>query len=267
MTDASSPPDSPIADEGLRCLECDYNLTGLAGSICPECGTEIYWKEVKAHRDALLSQTVPLNATYWDSWPLPLKPIGFVATALEAAFLPWRFAAKMPLCPRLDMALAFAGICLIVGTGFGPFFLSAAGLIWTGAVCLHIRLQTALFSLVFRPPNLQKPRRFWLTVSCYTTYPVLLEVFSRDPPLIVPFGDKCNLWPFVLILGGAPSLLLSVLYVWWWLGLGVIVIVVTRMRTAFVPASALILLLAIPVITVLTSVVAFFVGGVTLLAP
>ena len=30
--------EAPPADEGLRCLSCDYNLTGLAGGACPECG-------------------------------------------------------------------------------------------------------------------------------------------------------------------------------------------------------------------------------------
>ncbi|NOS99213.1 MAG: hypothetical protein HOP29_01135 [Phycisphaerales bacterium] len=30
-----------VEESGLRCLECDYNLTGLSGSRCPECGWEI----------------------------------------------------------------------------------------------------------------------------------------------------------------------------------------------------------------------------------
>ena len=29
---------SAAEDSGLRCLECDYNITGLQGSRCPECG-------------------------------------------------------------------------------------------------------------------------------------------------------------------------------------------------------------------------------------
>lgn len=31
----------PVEDTGSRCLECDYNLTGVVGARCPECGWEI----------------------------------------------------------------------------------------------------------------------------------------------------------------------------------------------------------------------------------
>ncbi|HEY3246527.1 MAG TPA: NUDIX hydrolase [Phycisphaerae bacterium] len=30
-----------LADTGLRCPECDYNLTGVQGAVCPECGRKI----------------------------------------------------------------------------------------------------------------------------------------------------------------------------------------------------------------------------------
>jgi hypothetical protein len=35
-----------MENAALRCLNCDYNLTGLTGAVCPECGGTIDWDVV-----------------------------------------------------------------------------------------------------------------------------------------------------------------------------------------------------------------------------
>ena len=41
----------PVIDQGWRCLRCEYNLTGLAGDTCPECGERIDWDTVREAAD------------------------------------------------------------------------------------------------------------------------------------------------------------------------------------------------------------------------
>src|SRR5262245_29229040 len=39
---AASAPDSLVVEDGMTCLACGYNLTGLSpGGVCPECGESI----------------------------------------------------------------------------------------------------------------------------------------------------------------------------------------------------------------------------------
>lgn len=46
MVQKASQSTPPTTDSGFRCLECGYNLTGLLGSICPECGREVDWARI-----------------------------------------------------------------------------------------------------------------------------------------------------------------------------------------------------------------------------
>jgi hypothetical protein len=77
-------------DEGLRCLACGYNLTGLADERCPECG-EVF--DPEALRAALSGRTAPVPG--WDdgsaSWP-----VAFVNTCLLTWISPTRFGRQFP---------------------------------------------------------------------------------------------------------------------------------------------------------------------------
>ena len=42
VTESTGAEAPPLKDEDLRCVRCEYNLTGLTSSVCPECGSA--WK-------------------------------------------------------------------------------------------------------------------------------------------------------------------------------------------------------------------------------
>lgn len=99
---------SPAIDEGLTCLKCEYSLAGLTGQRCPECGVQIDWEETRTIHERERRR----RGTYWERWPWYLKPLGFVATAIQMACVPWVFAKQLPARPRIKWALVFAAICL-----------------------------------------------------------------------------------------------------------------------------------------------------------
>ena len=60
------------SDEKLFCPKCDYNLTGLAGRICPECGSEVDREQLRA---ALAVGLVPMMP--WDLATVSSKKIDY----------------------------------------------------------------------------------------------------------------------------------------------------------------------------------------------
>lgn len=210
------------SDSGLYCPRCEYNLTGLTESRCPECGTTINWDAVRRARDAEARRT----GTCWERWPWQLKPVGFLATAFQAALLPWVFARQVPSRPRLLSAFAFLAVCMVAGSLVAAHFSTGQRDIcmWVVGVGSHVLLQTFVFGLALPLPRLKRPFRFWLAVTCYTSYPLLLEGLDA-PPYILPFHKESNLWPFARFYGNGTALLTSIVYYVWWVGLAVIAFV------------------------------------------
>ncbi len=239
-----------VADSGLFCRECDYNLTGLTGGRCPECGTDLDWDDLRRERERQARGI----GIHWEHSRWYLRPIGFIATALQAALLPWILADGIPAHPRCLPALAFLATCIGVGSlaalGMGSDL--AKILAWNIGVLCQVTLQTFLFGLILRPGGTRRPYRFWLIATSYTSYPLMLEGLS-SPPFI--FDGSSNIWPFSFLLGngswgppwsGDPAVLTSLLYHLWWAGLATVAAKRLPRRSRW---RAGLVLLAIPAMT------------------
>jgi hypothetical protein len=193
-------PAPPVTDQRLYCPSCEYNLTGLTRPECPECGRVVDWEAARRIRRQELGEV----ATAWERWPWYAKPPAFVITALHCAFLPWSFARRLAFRPRLAWPLIFGVICLVWIALWGPErWYVAAG------VLAQILLQVVVFSALFPLPRRRFPVRYWLAVSCYTSYPVLIEALAGGPAFLLielppttwPPDAESSVWPFSLVSG------------------------------------------------------------------
>ena len=182
------PPRSAPADSGLRCPECEYNLTGLTRPRCPECGTTFDWDEVRqaaANRPLIAFE----RARRWRKLP------AFFVTWATILFAPWIFARQIVAHVDWRHALAFAGICF-AGTSLAYLF----GLdldfqaTWLLTALIYILLQMLWLSAL-SPAGWRKLRqtlRFWLLAGCYTSAVMLTEIVHGPPPLFLE-----ELWSFI----------------------------------------------------------------------
>ncbi len=121
--DSNPPLRSPVRDEGLRCLKCDYNLTGLPSGLCPECGQAFDVDELRRE----LTGGVPRPVPIWDEPQRFGRPEAFVRTALRVWLRPDRFASTFPRTCSAGTPLAFSLTChaLAYLTGVAVAFLPA----------------------------------------------------------------------------------------------------------------------------------------------
>ena len=252
MNTSSQP--APIADEGLRCLTCDYNLTGLTSDRCPECGTVVDWPAVREARD---SADLP-RGTCWERWPWYLKPAAFVVTACQAAFMPWVVARQLKDRPSPVASLTFLVICMLACIGVGTLTVwsggdhGAAGAWMTGVVC-QVILQTLLFGLVLSLRRIRFPVRFWLAVTAYFSYPLLVELWVGIPMI----GPHSTVWPFPAGQLGH-QLGPTILFYWWWVGLAVIAFVRVPRRIWW---RTVLVILAVPLLACGSTIVGCELGG------
>jgi len=240
-----------ITDEGLRCLNCDYNLTGLTSERCPECGEVVNWSAVRAARDGEDLR----SGTCWERWRWYLKPAAFVVTAVQTAVVPWIVARQVRPRPNPGLSLVFIAVCLAAFTRPWHHSLDddiAPMLIGIGC---QIILETDLFWALLPVARSSRSWRFWLAVAAYTSYPLAVEgVLNLQPPLV--FLDACNVWPFLHgHLAYDPGT--SVLFHLWWVGLAIIMFVrVSRGYRWRIPIAVL----AIPILTSVSGYTGCYLG-------
>ena len=75
---ADLPASSSTSLDGLRCLTCGYELTGLIGQKCPECGSPIDPLAIQSHQSA------------WRRWLIAAIPM-FIAYYAPYGWLLWLY--------------------------------------------------------------------------------------------------------------------------------------------------------------------------------
>ena len=178
MQRMGNPPPVPTDDQGLRCLMCGYNLTGIDSARCPECGAVLDWSAV---RDAAAGRLGP--ATPWDR-PGGGWVRGFLTTAALAAFTPWKLADRFPARHDAKRAWGYTFWCGLLGVGgvvvtetacqgshpdvfgVGALFLVAMALFAGMAVCES--LTAVWLASLLRPARVERPYHFWRGIAHYT---------------------------------------------------------------------------------------------------
>lgn len=166
-----------------RCPNCEYNLTGLTESRCPECGEPFDWEQV------IRQAANPVTIAFERSRGVA-RVCGFVLTWATVLFAPWVFARQ--ICARVSLAagMVFAAVCCVPVTARSTWdldLLSYAA--WMTTIFLHILAQAALLTIL--DPNVRREGRralrFWIAVGGYTTAVVVTECYE-GPPFLDPKG-------------------------------------------------------------------------------
>lgn len=196
-------------DSRLRCPECNYNLTGLTQSRCPECGSTFDWDEVRQARDRA-PRIAFERARGWR------KAGAFFATWATVLLTPWIFARQITVCFSVRNALFFGALCFLpvtaryVADGSGDW---ETYFPWVLTAVFYVLIQAALM-IVVDPTGWREPRatfKFWLAVGGYTTAIVATECWQAAPVLMLsdvfgwvrrvavtgePFSELYNLMGF-----------------------------------------------------------------------
>ena len=231
-----------MADEQAStpfCIQCDYNLTGLTGDICPECGWRIDWALAALDEEGRRPGTPAHRARGW-------RRIGAtLVTILLMLFAPWRFAKQLrhdeSLMPALWTALvSFAILVAVVGIPrFGDFrkcaeiFTLYSVTVAAVILCQSLCFSTLHFDRLRRRTRWRARFRMWLSVSLYST------CFVASWPIVegMPYADFSSSSFYIPFVGGSGSLFapnaklgVTIITYWWWLILAVILLVRNRPR-------------------------------------
>ena len=231
-----------MADEQTAtpfCIQCEYNLTGLTGDVCPECGWQIDWVLAALDEEGRRPGTPAHRARGWRRIDATL------VTVLLMLFAPWRFARQLrndeSLMPALWTALlSFAIFLAAVGIPdsddlreFGMYVTIFGSAVATVVLCQSLCFSTMHYDRHRRRTRWGARFRMWLSVSLYSNCFVASWPIVEGQPY-ADFSSASFYIPFVGSSGGLftrnPDLGVTIITYWWWLILAVMLLVRNRPR-------------------------------------
>ncbi len=231
-----------MADEQTAtpfCIQCEYNLTGLTGDICPECGWQIDWVLAVLDEEGRRSGTPAHRARGWRRIDATL------VTVLLMLFAPWRFARQLrhdeSLMPAACTALiSFAIFFAIEGIPrsndlpvIAERFTRSAGAVVAVVLCQSLCFSTLHYDRLRRRTRWCSRFRMWLSVSLYATCFVATWPIVGEPPY-ADFSSANFYIPLIAGSGGmfasTPEVGVTIITYWWWTISAVMLVVRNRPR-------------------------------------
>lgn len=257
------PSATPGADSGLRCPQCEYNLTGLTENRCPECGEAFDLEEL---RRVFGVQPEPIAG--WDDRGTTSMLIAFFRVCRMTWFHPATFARHFPWAFDLASAVRFGAIARVAAIApvvafrllglcvtAKPLSRALVELIFSSVLfALGVALASlcceailaSILSFLVTPRRLMPPAHWsskastswWGLVGFHSGFLIVSGMGVAVVGVLLPgmTGGKMMPWP---VWGAA----LAASVCWWWYSLSIGI----RVRTRPGPGRTVALLL-IPVV-------------------
>lgn len=218
-------PPATSGDEGIRCLTCAYNLTGVASNRCPECGAP--FNRRKLLRDAYLGRgPIP----HWSERGDQNKWLCLLRTIVFVIFSPRKVVTSLPNRPDLRAARSFSTHCYILAACLviAPLLVKPGTLlgilpvllgVFVGAVICQILVSAVILQANYvESPHVDRTFAFYESLGClfaaYLPVTALAIGMLEFVSIVLRYPASSP-----LVIGCIISILIC--NVWWIIGLGI----------------------------------------------